>query len=104
MQLIHAACPRTPRRDHGDRHGTQGELFRRIHHNWGERGTLARRRYARPGAHTMSKSPRKPDPKPVSEPSNDDQDQVAPLRTPQAARWTLLVLTIIALILLALIT
>ena len=52
----------------------------------------------------MSKSPRKPDPKPVSEPSNDDQDQVAPLRTPQAARWTLLVLTIIALILLALIT
>jgi predicted PurR-regulated permease PerM len=49
----------------------------------------------------MSESKRKPDPEPVREPSRDDQDQVAPLKTPQAARWTLLVLTIIALILLA---
>jgi predicted PurR-regulated permease PerM len=32
-----------------------------------------------------------------------DEDQVAPLKTPQAARWTLLVLTILALVLLALI-
>jgi predicted PurR-regulated permease PerM len=49
----------------------------------------------------MSGSPRKPEPKPVSQPSKNDQQQVAPLRTPQAARWTLLVLTMISLILLA---
>jgi predicted PurR-regulated permease PerM len=34
---------------------------------------------------------------------SDDSDQVRPLRSPQAARWTLLVLTILALALLALI-
>ena len=52
----------------------------------------------------MSTSPRKPaDPKPV-EPSNDDQHQIPPpLRTSQAARWTLLVFTILSLILLGLI-
>jgi predicted PurR-regulated permease PerM len=38
----------------------------------------------------------------VTEPPNGDQ-QVAPLRTPQAARWTLLVLTVLSLILLGLI-
>jgi len=36
-------------------------------------------------------------------PGSDDRDQVRPVRSPQAARWTLLVLTIIALALLALI-
>src|SRR6185503_14219843 len=36
-------------------------------------------------------------------PGSDDQDQVRPARSPQAARWTLLVLTVIALALLVLI-
>lgn len=40
-------------------------------------------------------------PEPISKAPEDGQ--VAPLRTPQAARWTLLVLTILALVLLALI-
>jgi predicted PurR-regulated permease PerM len=51
----------------------------------------------------MSQTPRMPDPQLASEPSWAEADQVAPLKTPQAARWTLLLLTIIALILLALI-
>jgi predicted PurR-regulated permease PerM len=48
----------------------------------------------------MSESPRT---KPASPAREPEPDQVAPLRTPQAARWTLLVLTVLSLILLALI-
>jgi predicted PurR-regulated permease PerM len=48
----------------------------------------------------MKESPRI---EPAGEPRDDDPNDVAPLRTPQAARWTLLVLTIVSLILLALI-
>ncbi|HVQ75881.1 MAG TPA: AI-2E family transporter [Candidatus Binatia bacterium] len=48
----------------------------------------------------MSESPRKPEPE--GKPHTDGH-QVALLRTPQAARWTLLVLTVVALILLAVI-
>ena len=50
----------------------------------------------------MSETPGKPQAALAREPVADEQ-QVAPLRTPQAARWTLLVLTLIALVLLALI-
>jgi predicted PurR-regulated permease PerM len=46
----------------------------------------------------MTGSPRKP-PEPAPDPRDDGQ--VAPLRTPQAARWTLLILTVIALFLLS---
>jgi predicted PurR-regulated permease PerM len=48
----------------------------------------------------MNKIPRRPEPEPPRE--SPDHEHVAPLRTPQAARWTLLVLTIVALVLLAL--
>jgi predicted PurR-regulated permease PerM len=48
----------------------------------------------------MSKAPAKPER--IGDPVPDDA-QVAPLRTPQVARWTLLVLTVLSLVLLALV-